>query len=146
MNTPVNFEIAKLLKDKEFMDKNMYGEVRLSQPKFYDSHGVIHNIKDAFEKTELNLRECYNAPTISEVIMWMYEKHGIWIDVRYLHKYKEWDYDYSNIKWTDEEYSKHLQKDIDEMLEGIFNRKPKFNSPIEAYEAAIEHILTKLIK
>ena len=128
MNKEVNFEIAKLLKDKEFMDKNMYGEVRLSQPKFYDDNGVIHNIKDAFEKTELNLRECYNAPTIAEAVMWLYEKYGIWISVT-----KDWD------------VGKCLGfESIIDTNDGFINTET-YNSPTEAYEAAIKYTLENLI-
>ena len=126
MNKEVNFEIAKLLKDKEFMDKNMYGEVRLSQPKFYDNHGIIHSIKDAFEKTELNLRECYNAPTIVEVVMWLYEKHGIWIYIRQGYKWE----------WYIETVANHPELKYNDGLE---------DSPTEAYEEAIIYTLENLI-
>ena len=126
MNKEVNFEIAKLLKDKEFMDKNMYGEVRLSQPKFYDNHGVIHSIKDAFEKTELNLRECYNAPTIAEVIMWLYEKHGIWIYIKQGYKWE----------WYIETVANHPELKYNDGLE---------DSPTEAYSSAILYTLNNLI-
>ena len=126
MNKEVNFDIAKLLKDKEFIDKNMYGEVRLSQPKFYDNNGVIHNIKDAFEKTELNLRECYNAPTIAEVVMWLYEKHSIWIYIKQGYKWE----------WYIETVANHPELKYNDGLE---------DSPTEAYEAAIEYTLKNLL-
>lgn len=128
MNKEVNFKIAKLLRDKEFMDKNMYGDVRLSQPKFYDNTGVIHDIKNAFENTGLNLKECYNAPTIAVVVMWLYEKHGIWIYVQ-----RDWD------------VGKCLgfEAIIDDN-DGSINTET-FNSPTEAYEAAIKYTLENLI-
>ena len=127
MNKEVNFDIAKLLKDKEFIDKNMYGEVRLSQPKFYDNNGVIHNIKDAFEKTELNLRECYNAPTIAEVVMWLYEKHSIWIYIKQGYKWE----------WYIETVANHPELKYNDGLE---------DSPTEAYEEAIIYTLENLIQ
>lgn len=130
MNKEVNFEIAKLLKDKEFMDKNMYGEVRLSQPKFYDNHGVIHSIKDAFEKTELNLRECYNAPTIAEVLMWLYEKHGIWIYI---------------MQSTARLGFRCFIQRLKILGEVDFQNDEKYSSPIEAYESSIKHVLENLI-
>lgn len=122
MNKPANFEIAKLLKEKGFMDKNMYGDVRLSQPKFYDNTGVIHDIKNAFENTELNLKECYNAPTIADVVMWLYEKHGIWISVT---KYKNYGDD---VTYFTPDNERHIYK-----------------TPTEAYEARIKHTLENLI-
>lgn len=126
MNKEVNFEIAKLLRDKEFMDKNMYGDVRLSQPKFYDNTGVIHDIKNAFENTGLNLKECYNAPTIAEVVMWLYEKHGIWIYIKQGYKWE----------WYIETVANHPELKYYDGLE---------DSPTEAYEAGIKYILENLI-
>lgn len=125
MNTPVSFELAKLLKKKEFLDKNIYGEVRLSQPKFYDNDGIIHNIKDAFEKTELNLRKCYNAPTISVVVMWLHEKHGIWIYA---------------LRMNQKEFYWSIDTDKKEFTSG-----ENFKTPTKAYEAAIEYILKNLL-
>jgi hypothetical protein len=81
MNTPVSFELAKLLKEKEYKDKNMLGTVRLSEPEYYDPNGIIHNIKDIFEEKDYKIEDCFNAPTIAEVVMWLYEKHWIWIGV-----------------------------------------------------------------
>ena len=79
MNTPVNFELAKVLKLKEYKDKNVLGTVRLSEPKYYDPSGGIHDIKKAFEEIDYKIEECCNAPTIAKVVMWLYEKYGIWI-------------------------------------------------------------------
>lgn len=82
---------------------------------------------------------------ISDVVMWLYEKHGIWIDVYYNSKYKSWDYEYTNINWSQEEVDKKLEEDIHNLLDNIFNVKIKYNSPTEAYEAAIEFTLKNLI-
>ena len=96
MNTHVNFELAKLLKEKNFNKRSgLYN---------YNNIG------------ELTLLEGLNAPTITEVVMWLYEKHGIWIEVYYDNSKKEF-----YTVWDGEEY--------------------KFNSPTEAYEAAIEYTL-----
>lgn len=131
MNKEVNFEISKLLKDKGFMDKNMYGEVRLSQPKFYDNTGVIHDIKNAFENTGLNLKECYNAPTIAVVVMWLYEKHEIWIECLHRGMLGDFTFKVSKLKkgWRTEPHYIH---------------ESGYNSPTEAYEAAIKHTLENI--
>ena len=118
MNTPVSFPIAKLLKEKEYKDKNMLGTVRLSEPEYYDPNGIIHNIKDIFEEKDYEIEDCFNAPTIAEVVMWLYEKHGIWISVGSI---------------DDSTIFRHCFSNID------------FNSPTEAYEAAIEYVLENLL-
>ena len=126
MNTPVNFEIAKLLKEKEYKDKNILGTVRLSEPKYYDPNGIIHEIKDAFEEKNYKIEDCFNAPTIAEVVMWCFDKYGIWVYADY----------YNENGWF-----------------GVFRTKEgvkkelfdAFNTPTEAYEAAIEYTLNNLI-
>lgn len=135
MNTHVNFEIAKLLRDKEYnLPCNyFYSDGEYTQAAYFRNHNdsSVH---------------VFTAPTISDVIMWLYEKHGIWIMVTYNPEHKNWDYNYDNINWTKEEFDNKLKKDIEGFLESVLNPKPKFNSPIEAYEAAIEYVLKNLIK
>lgn len=125
MNTPVSFELAKLLKEKEYKDKNMLGTVRLSEPEYYDHNGIIHNIKDIFEEKDYKIEDCFNAPTISDVVMWLYEKHEIWIGVE-----ASDDFTMFCFRVRKKEVSR-LSFD--------------YNSPTEAYEAAIEYTLNNLI-
>ena len=67
-------------------------------------------------------------PTIAEVIMWLYEKHEYWC------------YTYTNGK-TWYPCIQHKFGDIAVLSGKIGN----FNSPEEAYGAAIEYCLNKLI-
>lgn len=112
----VSFELAKLLKEKGF-DKR-------SEPNRYNNQG------------NLTMLEGINAPTIAEVVMWFYEKHGIWI---YVHP--DIDYRHSLVDFSKWAYS----------LENRFVIPPigydlhKYNSPTEAYEAALTHLLNKFI-
>lgn len=125
MNTPVSFELAKLLKEKEYKDKNMLGTVRLSEPEYYDHNGIIHNIKDIFEEKDYKIEDCFNAPTISDVVMWLYEKHEIWIGVE-----ASDDFTMFCFRVRKKEVSR-LSFD--------------YNSPTEAYEAAIKYTLKNLL-
>ena len=138
MNTQVSFEIAKLLKEKGYNVGCFY---------FYE-HALTSQIDPetgnntgafGWEKGETNLANHYfinnhpdidfssenwfmcAAPTIAEVVMWLHGKHGIWIEVRksYLGGFVP--------------VVKDPRKELD-----------KFNSPTEAYEAAITYILKKL--
>jgi hypothetical protein len=74
------------------------------------------------------------SPTISDVIMWIYEKHEIWIQVKPGGKLETWDF--------------IVQKKDNTFAVSYFEikqHKPFFNSPTEAYEAAIEYTLNNLI-
>lgn len=106
MNTPVSFEIAKLLKERGFDQKltdigyNVNGE-----ESFDYSIDRINGVGVA-------------SPTIAEVVMWLYEKHKFWTEV------------------TTDINGKFCFP----WLEG------KYNSPTEAYSAAIEYTLKNLIQ
>ncbi len=128
MTTPVNFPIAKLLKEKEYKDKNMLGTVRLSEPEYYDPNGIIHSIKDAFEENDYKIEDCFNAPTIVSVVMWLYEKHGLWVEV-IIEQPFYFGYDVFKVKNNVSQIKKFIS----------------YNSPTEAYEAAIEYTLNNLI-
>ena len=65
-------------------------------------------------------------PTIGDVVMWLYKKHGIWIEVIETDLFNKF---FFQIK----------RKDNTRLKNG------DFNSPTEAYEAAIEYVLTNLI-
>ena len=118
MNTPVSFELAKLLKEKGF-------DVSVRTAWYIDEVGYW---KIPMNHNQSNVK--YSAPTIAEVVMWLYEKHEIWVivipellngvEIRY--------------------YPSVFEQGIGEDIEVYYN------SPTEAYEAAIEYCLTNLIK
>lgn len=100
MNKEVKFEIIKLLKEKSF---------------------------DFPKKASQNDYQG-EPPTIAEVVMWLYEKHGVWIYVQ-----RDWD------------VGKCLGfEGIIDGNDGIINTKT-FNSPTEAYEDAIKYTLENII-
>lgn len=135
MTTHVNFETAKLLKEKGFEQKE--------RPSYLLVPFQECTIIDVFDHPSGNLgygdkigyylpNKTVNAPTIAEVVMWLYEKHGIWIDVSL------------------SQFSK--PKDLQWMYSIVFTQRctyshsPKsYNSPTEAYEAAILYTLNNLI-
>ena len=121
MNTPVSFELAKLLKKKGF-DKQCTG--------CYDETGIygltVMSIKQFYTNSKEDTWN-FAAPTIAEVVMWLYEKHGVWI-------------------WV-ERYSTLFRPYAEEIGDEMFGKWEghKFNSPTEAYEAAILYTLNSLI-
>jgi len=132
MNTHVDFSTAKLLKEKGF---DLYcvwsywnSELTSRTPGYALEVGTTsqENYWD-FDR--------YYAPTIAEVVMWLYEKHDVWIYVD-SHEFSKWCYNYKfnrphklNVKLTE-----NGQFGLDD-----------YNSPTDAYEGAIEYTLNKLI-
>ena len=126
MNTPVNFELAKLLKEKGFKSESKA---------FYDGSGELLHYNHS---NNVMQRFRYEAPTISEVVMWLYEKHGIWIEVRHIKTFNVnrfhiiiWDY-----KDTSDYMTIHCDNGVGYEV---------WDSPTEAYEAAIEYTLKNLL-
>jgi len=138
MNTPVTFELAKLLKEKEF---------DLSTERFYpkpkcklfgiDKHSrcypIVNKTQTYFIGKAAVLKEenFYLAPTIAEVVMWLYEKHGVWIVVDNLIDNKF--------------YFSHRDTKTNNYSSRLGCNDEGYELPTEAYEAAIEYCLTKLI-
>lgn len=130
MNTPVNFSIAKLLKEKGFEQK-VRGRYTLT------NWNIAFKIGEFFVSDyEIN-DSCIYAPTISEVVMWLYEKHVIWIVVN-PHKGED-DLGKPFMEFDPEVWS-FTNKCILHNTKLLY-----FNSPIEAYEAAIEYTLKNLL-
>ena len=123
MNTLVNFELAKLLKEKGFnLPMIQNGRVYCEGTKQIDS--IVSSNQVANWNANCYVEIC-SAPTIAEVVMWLYEKHGIWI------------YCSQNSKGEFQWYLDYNATGDRGMLE--------FNSPAEAYEAAIEYTLNHLV-
>lgn len=139
MNTPISFKLAKLLKEKGFdencsdyytalghLNSNGWGDIIYEQG--FGSGEPDRMLRFNYSDFNKHQKEtCFLCPTISEVVMWLYEKHGIWI-------------------WA-ERYSTLFRPYAEEIGDERFGKWEghKYNSPTEAYEAAIEYCLTKLI-
>ena len=84
-----------------------------------------------------------SAPTIAEVVMWIYEKNRIWISVGGDCDYK-FRFEIHTWKWYEIEKTYRLGHTV--LGESFWDTSSKaFDSPTEAYEAAIEYCLNKLI-
>lgn len=109
MDKKINFEIAKLLDGKNYP---------------FEFATV-----DGIERVPLNI------PTIAEVVMWLYEKHNIWIYAD-SHEFGKWCYKYK---------FNRPYKELPKITErGEFSIED-YSSPTEAYEAAITYALEKKI-
>ena len=129
--TYVTSEQAKWLKEKGFLDKNIYGEIRLSQSNFYDPNGILHHIRDAFGEKSFDLKDCYNAPEQWQVVEWLRVNHGIWVEVK-------------SPDSKDMGYYISIHKPY--RFGNHYNGKEIFYGlPQEAYSAAFDYILNNLI-
>ena len=99
MNTPILFELAKLLKEKGFDGQCLNFYTKPNSKMFgIDEHYRNYPIKNTPKKlytvgehAVLNIENVYFAPTIAEVVCWIYSKYQIWIQVSIL-KDDEWHY------------------------------------------------------
>ena len=169
MNTLVSFQVAKLLKEKKF-DKptnllyQLNGTLHTVIPNSDYPHLKVHNNKEIDSYTNgflnwngLDLDEdesldlysgfnekyddafsvCCTAPTIADVIMWLYEKHGIWI-IAPTHDNND-NYFCYEINFKPSHFLLKVAKNK------WSPKEIRFNSPTEAYEAAIEYTLNNLV-
>lgn len=136
MNTPILFELAKLLKEKGFDVPVRTYRLEGKYPDFvhegfeddyWGDNKVVNWNKDVIGIKPF--KGFVSAPTIAEVVMWLYEKHGVWIFIYPLNKVKG-DFAY-NISIDD--------KDVPT------NNNNRFITPIEAYESGIKYTLNNLI-
>ena len=119
MNTSVSLELAKCLKDKG---------INFPCEKRYNELGELTATKLDMNMQPNNYSNSYAAPTIFEVVMWIYKKHEFWC------------YTYTNGKiWHP--CIQHKFGDMAVLSGKIGN----YNSPEESFEAAIKYCLTELI-
>jgi hypothetical protein len=127
MNTPVSFKLAKLLKEKEF-DLKVLNHYRGNDLVY---HGSFYNFNNPKEQKLWNIK-LTSAPIIAEVVMWLYEKHGIWVYPRpVLDKDGEWIFK-GYVKLMVNFKAKEIQTKL-------------MRQPTESYEAAITYTLNNLI-
>ena len=117
MNTPVSFEISKELKEKGFdgyCDKKYIAQCLWQSP----------NNREKYKNSEIHKNSSdVAAPTIAEVVMWLYQNHGIWISV---------------------EKNSFIGGSESSFISNV-GRKKEYKSPTEAYSQAIEFTLKNLI-
>lgn len=130
MNTSVTFPIAKLLKEKGFEENTEYAFKSDGTKVSFKSHGGVNANLNYNIFRQNNKNPLTSAPTISEAVMWLYKKHDIWITVERHDPKGLFNY---VIVYQDKIAIKE-------------SRDKGYNSPTEAYLAAIEHTLITLIK
>ena len=149
MNTPVSFPLAKLLKEKGFDEKcndfwveTLKHQLNIPRLGIEDFEAQPPRILSFSPVEEYHITHCL-APTIAEVIRWLYEKHDIWIEVTT-----------NNNPQVRKEFvsfnARVIHRDRNIKFRVLMNTQinkytEPFNSPTEAYKAAIEYVLNNLI-
>ena len=136
MNTPVSFTVAKLLKEKGF-DKQCLRFYTNPRCKMFgiDEHGRYYPIKNRAKKLWLSgkaatlySKHVFYAPTIADVIMWLYEKYEIWVAINPF-------YTMEGKRFSSDVWKNNYKISVNH-----------FKTPTDAYEAAIEYSLVNLVK
>ena len=118
MNARVDFNIAKLLKEKGYDNESSHFYNKEGMGRYDRDYPSIYNTKGDYY--------C-DMPTVSDTVMWIYSKHGIWIWV-------SMELGYTNTfcwQLTGEHTSS--------------NYKAFFKTPTEAYVDAISYTLNNLL-
>lgn len=143
MNINVSFQMAKLLKEKEYLVTTRsihYFEKSLC------SGSYMYNPKGVLELCNMPLvglkTGWVDAPTISDIVMWLKEKHGVWIFAETDCYGENW---YGKISicskdvWDDTE----LRSKIVALRHTLNHNEHKAPSP--AYEEVISAFLTTVV-
>lgn len=143
MNTLISYKLAVLLKEKgcNLLTQYAYCErggwniyKRIHEPIHYilrtdgnpfGEYYIGRNWNSCPTDTKNKIR-C-SAPYIADVVMWLYEKYGIWIAVNPF-------YIKQGLRFSADIWKNNYKESINH-----------YNQPTQAYEAAIEYCLTKLI-
>lgn len=97
------------------------------------------------EKDEqFDVTSTLDYPTIAEVVMWLYKKHKVWINVGGDCNFK-FKFEIHTWNWYALEQTYRLGHTV--LGESFWDTSSKpFDSPEKAYEEAIKYVLEKLIK
>lgn len=128
MTKHVNYQLAKLLSEKGFNEPCQFLRVAGKYRINYEKEGDLFD--NRIPSTQKPI-DWYLAPAIAEVVMWLYEKHGIWIEV----------HGWINQPVGEEVWDKCFQA----FVNGDAMNVSIYKNPTEAYEAAIEYVLINII-
>jgi hypothetical protein len=140
MTQTINFPTAKLLKEKGFDEfcEDTYIEY-LQKTEWYDA-GVVFVKRSILHGRGINhigneYYNIYSAPTIAEVVVWLYEKYGIWVSV----------YGVFSNRWF---YTiRRVHKDgYEDIVTSPFDPSEAKETLAEAHEVGIKYTLENLIK
>lgn len=152
MTTRVNFEIAKLLKEKGYDEEcNSYFSQALFEGADPNWEGVfpkgsVFQYPDYHHNSLPNTNDLLftcSAPTIAEVVMWLYEEYGIWVEANYLPNVEKFAFIAKPLDFKKpKEFSSYKEY---YRATSRFLSIDRYETPTEAYSAGIEYTLKNLI-
>lgn len=142
MNTPISGIIPELLAKKGYNEPCKYCvDNEFDKPMPYNGGMGMH---------QNSFGMYYSCPTIAQVIMWLYEKHEVWIQIqRETIGSDEWVFAFV-IDYLPKEFflnkrrASHF-KTIESFIPGMSSYEGGWKEPNEAYLQAIEYTLKNLI-
>ena len=151
MNKEIDYNLAKLCNEKGFDIECISFYTKPNSKMFgIDEHGRTYPMKNTPKKlyhcgqhAALYNNNVYFAPTIADLVMWLYEKHGIWIGVTQINE-KELNF-FSKITINSLTEDETVDGQKWSLHNTEFINVGTFNTPTEAYLKAIEYTLTSLI-
>lgn len=132
MTQRVNFKIAKLLKQKGYNVMPFYIEMQTDYVKGYycDDDFTDEYVENEFQFEDHVCSHLYLAPTIGEVVEWIYTKYGVWLGVSHIDSFLQFQFTLDRIS-----YNETLQ----------YDNYCDFKTPEEAYFAGIEQYLNTYV-
>ena len=124
MNTPVTLEIARLLKEKGY---NEICQAYFNNESLFNSKVIEQDSDDWNGDSYTN--DVVSAPTIAEVVMWLWKTHKIWIYIR---------------NFETLPFCSYILQNGESMI-SFHNGNKGFKTPAEAYQEAVLHTLKNLI-
>lgn len=126
LNKPVSYTLAELLKENGF-NVDVYLFYNISDTK----KGFVWQFRE--EQNYNNADDKISAPTISEVLVWLWDTHGILINI-------EIDYDIENSCFSG--FSYYVNSMTKESI--VMDDEISYETLLDAYLNAIEHALMNI--
>lgn len=134
MNKPVSLELKQLLYNKGW--RYELSDDISETGSLYNNHSLA---EERFNQNDIS----YVDITIADIIMWLYDKHGIWIGVELTDNTKEFYFQPTIWTMKDRDYN---DEDMIDQAKSICEwRTWKYNSIQETYIEAIKYCLNDKI-
>lgn len=133
LNSIVDFEMAELLKEKGFDEPTTIWRQH--------GDGISGNVEGKRDYYNRKGNVYISLPTIAQTIDWIYDKHGVWINVSPVFEYNDEREDYLTLQG----FQYYITTIVDNKNDVSIADKEIKNSQKEAYIEAIKHTLLNLI-
>jgi hypothetical protein len=152
LSKPISFKLAKLAKEKGLLEDfegvlNFYTKPKSKMfgidehSRYYPIINTPQKLYTTGEHAALNIESVYLAPTIAEMLDYIFEKYEIWIEVSLVDDSRNYHFNYTIIDSKNRDFN---DEDFFDSAK-ITSSEEKYKGS-EVYEVAIEYILLNLIE